>query len=140
MSLGDLRVLGACPLDCPDTCSWVVTVQDGKAVKMRGNPDHPYTRGALCVKVNRYLEHTQAPDRILHPMRRIGPKGSGRFERISWDEALEEISVRLRGIVDEHGGEAIWPYMGTGTLGYIQGSEGVVHGGSGTFSGRPGTT
>jgi anaerobic selenocysteine-containing dehydrogenase len=126
MSLGELRVLGACPLDCPDTCSWIVTVQDGKAVKMRGNPDHPYTRGALCVKVNRYLEHTQAPDRILHPMRRIGPKGSGRFERISWDEALEEISVRLRGIVDEYGGEAIWPYMGTGTLGYVQGSEGVA--------------
>ncbi|WP_371782423.1 molybdopterin-containing oxidoreductase family protein [Streptosporangium subroseum] len=126
MSLGELRVLGACPLDCPDTCSWVVTVQDGKAVKMRGNPDHPYTRGALCVKVNRYLEHTQAPDRILHPMRRIGPKGSGRFERISWDEALEEISVRLRGIVDEHGGAAIWPYVGTGTLGYVQGSEGVA--------------
>ncbi|MGW3366826.1 molybdopterin-containing oxidoreductase family protein [Streptosporangium canum] len=126
MSLGELQVLGACPLDCPDTCSWVVTVRDGQAVKMRGNPDHPYTRGALCVKVNRYLEHTRAPDRILHPMRRIGPKGSGRFERISWDEALEEISVRLRGIIDEHGGEAIWPYLGTGTLGYIQGSEGMA--------------
>ncbi|MFD8532430.1 molybdopterin-dependent oxidoreductase [Streptosporangium canum] len=126
MSLGELQVLGACPLDCPDTCSWVVTVRDGEAVKMRGNPDHPYTRGALCVKVNRYLEHTRAPDRILHPMRRIGPKGSGRFERISWDEALEEISVRLRGIIDEHGGEAIWPYLGTGTLGYIQGSEGMA--------------
>ncbi|GAA4226739.1 molybdopterin oxidoreductase family protein [Streptosporangium album] len=104
----------------------MVTVRDGKAVRMRGNPDHPYTRGALCVKVNRYLEHTQAPDRILHPMRRVGPKGSGRFERISWEEALEEISVRLRGIIDEHGGEAIWPYIGTGTLGYIQGSEGVA--------------
>ncbi|GAA3408431.1 molybdopterin-dependent oxidoreductase [Streptosporangium vulgare] len=119
-------MLGACPLDCPDTCSWVVTVQDGSAVKMRGNPDHPYTRGALCVKVNRYLEHTRAADRILHPMRRVGPKGSGRFERISWDEALEEISVRLRGIVDEYGGEAIWPYLGTGTLGYVQGSEGIA--------------
>lgn len=126
MSQGELQVLGACPLDCPDACSWVVTVRDGKAVKMRGNPDHPYTRGALCVKVNRYLEHTRAPDRILHPMRRVGPKGSGRFERISWEEALEEISVRLRGIVDEHGGEAIWPYLGTGTLGYIQGSEGAA--------------
>ncbi|MEV0588530.1 molybdopterin-dependent oxidoreductase [Nonomuraea sp. NPDC050310] len=120
-----LNVLGACPLDCPDTCSWVVSVEDGKAVKMRGNPEHPYTRGALCVKVNRYLEHTQASDRILHPMRRVGPKGSGQFERISWDEALEEISVRLRGIVEEFGGEAIWPYQGTGSLGYLQGCEGV---------------
>ena len=140
MSSGELRVLGACPLDCPDTCSWVVTVQDGSAVEMRGNPDHPYTRGALCVKVNRYLEHTRAADRILHPMRRVGPKGSGRFERISWDEALEEISVRLRDIVDEHGGEAIWPYLGTGTLGYVQGSEGSPGGGSGTSSGRRGTS
>ncbi|MDA0640495.1 molybdopterin-containing oxidoreductase family protein [Nonomuraea ferruginea] len=123
---GELRVLGACPLDCPDTCSWVVTVRDGQAVSMRGNPDHPYTRGALCVKVNRYLEHSRAADRILYPMRRVGPKGSGRFERISWDEALEEISVRLRGIVEEHGGQAIWPYLGTGSLGYLQGCEGVA--------------
>ncbi|MBG0814718.1 molybdopterin-dependent oxidoreductase [Planomonospora sp. ID82291] len=123
---GELQILGACPLDCPDTCSWVVTVAGGQAVKMRGNPDHPYTRGALCVKVNRYLEHTRAADRLLHPMRRVGPKGSGAFERITWDEALEEISVRLRAIVDEHGGEAIWPYNGTGSLGYLQGCEGVA--------------
>ncbi|TDD08733.1 molybdopterin oxidoreductase family protein [Nonomuraea deserti] len=123
---GDLRVLGACPLDCPDTCSWVVTVEDGRAVNLRGNPDQPYTRGALCVKVNRYLEHTRADDRILHPLRRTGPKGSGQFERITWDEALDEISVRLRGIVEEHGGEAIWPYLGTGSLGYLQGCEGVA--------------
>ncbi|MEU8364465.1 molybdopterin oxidoreductase family protein [Nonomuraea sp. NPDC048882] len=123
---GELRVLGACPLDCPDTCSWVVTVEDGAAVKLRGNPDQPYTRGALCVKVNRYLEHTRADDRILYPMRRVGPKGSGRFERITWEEALDEISVRLRGIVEEHGGEAIWPYLGTGSLGYLQGCEGVA--------------
>lgn len=93
---------------------------------MRGNPDHPYTRGALCVKVNRYLEHTRAADRILYPMRRTGPKGSGTFERISWEEALDEISARLRGIVEEYGGEAIWPYQGTGTLGYLQGCEGVA--------------
>lgn len=117
----EIKVLGACPLDCPDTCSWVVTVRDGEAVGLRGNPDHPFTRGALCVKVNRYLEHTRAADRILYPMRRVGPKGSGRFERITWDEALDEIATRLRGIIDEYGGEAIWPYQGTGTLGYIQG-------------------
>ncbi|MGW4794038.1 molybdopterin-containing oxidoreductase family protein [Nonomuraea sp. NPDC004297] len=123
---GELRVLGACPLDCPDTCSWVVTVENGTPVKLRGNPDQPYTRGALCVKVNRYLEHTRAADRVLYPLRRTGPKGSGRFERITWEEALDEISVRLRAIVEEHGGEAIWPYLGTGTLGYLQGCEGVA--------------
>ncbi|SDI01635.1 Anaerobic selenocysteine-containing dehydrogenase [Sinosporangium album] len=121
---GELRVLGACPLDCPDTCSWVVTVQDGRAVKMRGNPDHPFTRGALCVKVNRYLEHTAAEDRVLYPLRRTGRKGEGRFERISWEEALNEISTRLTEIVETYGGEAIWPYQGTGTLGYIQGETG----------------
>ncbi|MBP2707562.1 molybdopterin oxidoreductase family protein [Microbispora sp. RL4-1S] len=119
-----LTVLGACPLDCPDTCSWAVTVKDGEAVAMRGNRDHPYTRGSLCVKVNRYLEHTRATDRIVHPLRRTGPKGSGRFERITWDEALTEISTRLSTIIEEHGGEAIWPYQGTGTLGYIQGESG----------------
>ncbi|MFI7151964.1 molybdopterin-dependent oxidoreductase [Nonomuraea sp. NPDC050022] len=123
---GELRVLGACPLDCPDTCSWIVTVEDGKPVKMRGNPEQPYTRGALCVKVNRYLEHTQADDRILYPLRRTGPKGSGELERISWEEAFDEIAFRLRNIIDEHGGEAIWPYVGTGSLGYIQGCEGVA--------------
>lgn len=122
----ELSVLGACPLDCPDGCSWIVSVEDGRGVRLRGNPDHPYTRGALCVKVNRYLEHTRAADRILYPLRRTGPKGAGRFERISWDEALDEIAARLRGIVEEHGGEAIWPYLGTGSLGYLQGCEGVA--------------
>ncbi|WP_067137947.1 molybdopterin-containing oxidoreductase family protein [Microtetraspora malaysiensis] len=122
----DLRVLGACPLDCPDTCSWEVTVRDGQAVALRGNRDHPFTRGALCVKVNRYLEHTRATDRILHPLKRVGPKGSGRFERISWDEALTTIADRLTAIVAEHGGEAIWPYQGTGTLGFIQGEGGLA--------------
>ncbi|WP_233508103.1 molybdopterin-containing oxidoreductase family protein [Spongiactinospora gelatinilytica] len=123
---GDLKVLGACPLDCPDTCSWVVTVKDGVATSMRGNPEHPFTRGALCVKVNRYLEHASAPDRILYPMRRVGAKGEGRFERITWEAAFDEIAARLRAIVAEHGGEAIWPYQGTGTLGYIQGEMGLA--------------
>ncbi|WP_062356370.1 molybdopterin-containing oxidoreductase family protein [Herbidospora yilanensis] len=122
----ELRVLGACPLDCPDTCSWVVTVQDGKATSLRGNKEQPYTRGALCVKVNRYLEHAASPDRILHPMKRVGPKGSGRFERIDWDEALDILATKLREIVDTHGGEAIWPYQGTGTLGFVQGESGMA--------------
>jgi anaerobic selenocysteine-containing dehydrogenase len=117
-------VLGACPLDCPDGCNWVVTVEDGRAVRLRGNRDHPFTAGALCAKVNGYLDHTRAPDRILHPLRRVGRKGEGRFERISWEAALSEIAERLQAIAATHGGEAIWPFQGTGTLGYIQGLEG----------------
>jgi anaerobic selenocysteine-containing dehydrogenase len=117
-------VIGACPLDCPDTCSWVVTVEDGEAVRLRGNRDHPFTRGALCAKVNGYLEHSRAPDRLLYPLRRVGAKGEGRFERISWDEALDEIAERFTDVIARHGGEAIWPFQGTGTLGYIQGCEG----------------
>ncbi|MFF2556399.1 molybdopterin-dependent oxidoreductase [Nocardia sp. NPDC058058] len=123
-----MKVLGACPLDCPDGCSWVVDVEDGVAVGLRGNKAHPVTRGALCVKVNRYLEQLKSDERITFPMRRVGRKGEGRFERITWDEALDEIATRLNGVVAEHGGEAIWPFHGTGSLGYIQGLEG--------FSGR----
>jgi len=117
-------IAGACPLDCPDGCSWQVTVRDGEAVRLRGNPDHPFTRGALCAKVARYLEHTRSPDRLLHPLRRVGAKGEGRFERISSDEALGEVAERLLDVRERHGGEAIWPYQGTGTLGYLQGLEG----------------
>ncbi len=72
-------VKGACPLDCPDTCSWEVTVKDGRAIDLRGTKDHPFTRGSLCAKLNKYLDHVSAPDRLLHPMRRIGRKGEGRF-------------------------------------------------------------
>ena len=119
------HVLGACPLDCPDTCSWVVDVDArGRAAGLRGNRDHPFTRGALCVKVNRYLEQARHPDRLLYPLRRVGAKGEGRFERIGWDEALDEIAERLRDTIAAHGGEAIWPYQGTGTIGWIQGVEG----------------
>lgn len=120
----DRIVPGACPLDCPDGCSWQVTVRDGTAVRLRGTPDHPFTRGTLCVKVNQYLDHTRAADRLLYPMRRTGPKGSGSFERITWDEALSQIASRLTDVTNQYGGEAIWPYQGTGTLGWIQGLEG----------------
>jgi len=118
------QVVGACPLDCPDGCSWIVTVRDGAAVQLRGNPEHPFTRGTLCVKVNQYLDHAAAPDRIRHPLRRVGRKGEGTFERISWDDALTEIAERLTGIIDEYGGQAIWPYQGTGNLGFLQGLQG----------------
>ncbi len=121
----DIRLVhGACPLDCPDTCSWIVTVQDGQAVKLEGNREHPFTRGALCQKVNHFLEHTRLLDRVLHPMRRTGKKGEGRFARISWDEALGEVAARWRAIIDRDGPQAIWPYYGTGSLGMIQGLAG----------------
>src|SRR5262249_26439634 len=118
------EIPGVCPLDCPDTCGWVVTVKEGRAVKLVGNRAHPYTRGALCVKVNHFLEHTRHPGRLLYPMRRTGRKGEGRFARISWDEALGEIAARWQDIIARDGPQAIWPYYGTGSLGMIQGLAG----------------
>src|SRR6266581_4288990 len=88
-------VRGACPHDCPDTCAMLVTVENGRAIEVRGAPDHPPTGGTLCTKVARYLERTYSSDRVLHPMQRIGPKGAGRFERIGWDEALHTIAARF---------------------------------------------
>src|SRR5262245_27691100 len=84
-------IRGAVGLDCPDTCSWIVTVKDGEAVELRGDSDHPFTRGSLCNKVVDYLSYTRSPNRLLYPMRRVGPKGAGEFVRISWDEALDQI-------------------------------------------------
>ena len=124
---GQHIVRGACHLDCPDACSWEVTVEGGRAVALHGTRDHPFTQGSLCVKVNPYLEHTRAPDRLLYPLRRIGKKGAGDFERITWDEALDEISTRLEEVVATHGGEAIWPCYGTGNQGFIQGNKGASH-------------
>ncbi len=119
------QIRGACALDCPDTCSWIVTVKDGEPVELRGDPSHPYTRGSLCNKVADYLTYTRSPDRILYPMRRVGPKGSGAFERISWDEATSTIAARLRDVIAEHGAEAIWPIPGSGNMGLIQGIYGA---------------
>src|SRR5215510_14513894 len=89
------RVRGACPMDCPDICGWIVTIKDVRAVKLEGDRAHPFTRGALCNKLNDYIAYTRWPERLLYPMRRVGPEGGGGFERTSWDEALVEISVRL---------------------------------------------
>src|ERR1700690_2380819 len=88
-------VHGACPHDCPDTCAMRVTVRDGVAVRVQGDPDHPPTHGTLCTKVARYTERVYHPDRLLHPLRRVGAKGSGRFEVVGWDEALDAIAARL---------------------------------------------
>lgn len=115
------QTLGACPHDCPDTCSMVVTTEDGRVTKVRGNPDHPFTRGGLCVKVTDFPNHIYADDRVTTPLRRTGPKGSGEFEPISWDAALDEIADRYRGIIDEHGPEAILPYSYLGTMGVLNG-------------------
>ena len=118
-------VIGACPLDCPDACSWVVTLEGDKPVKLRGNPEHPFSRGTLCVKVNPYLNYSAHPERLLYPMRRVGPKGIGQFERISWDAALTEITETMQTTIDTYGAEAIWPYGGSGTMGFIQGLNGA---------------
>ena len=107
-------VHGICHHDCPDSCGWTVTVEDEVAVKLRGNPDHPYSYGELCPKVNRFLDRVYSPDRVLHPLRRTGPKGSGQFERVSWEEALAEIAARLDAVLAEHGGDAVMPFSDAG--------------------------
>ena len=102
----------------------LVTVEDGRAVRVAGDPDHPFTQGFLCAKVNRYVERTYHRDRLLHPLKRIGPKGAGRFERISWDDALGEMAARLGEIIaSRDGAQAILPYSYAGTMGFVQGSS-----------------
>ncbi|HEY2865081.1 MAG TPA: molybdopterin oxidoreductase family protein [Casimicrobiaceae bacterium] len=114
-------VRGACPHDCPDTCALHITVADGRAIKVEGDPDHPTTRGVLCTKVARYLDRTYSDQRVLHPLRRVGAKGQGRFERISWDEALDTIASRFKQIAaSPDGPQAILPYSYAGTMGLLQ--------------------
>lgn len=108
-----------CALDCPDCCSLLVHIENGKATKLRGNPDHPVTRGFLCAKVTQYLEREYHPDRLLHPMRRTGPKGAGQFERITWDRALDTIAANLKRVAADYGSESILPYSYAGTMGYL---------------------
>ena len=114
------NVIGACPHDCPDTCSLVTTVENGKAIRVQGNPKHPMTDGVLCTKVSRYTERTYHPDRILHPLKRIGPKGSGQFAPVSWNEALNDIANRLS-VIAAKDTQAILPYSYAGTMGQVQG-------------------
>jgi anaerobic selenocysteine-containing dehydrogenase len=117
-------VRGACPHDCPDTCATLVTVEDGRATQIAGDPDHPVTRGFLCAKVNRYIERTYHPERLRAPLRRTGPKGTGQFAEISWNEALDEIASRLGEVVrSAEGPQAILPYSYAGTMGMVQGSS-----------------
>jgi anaerobic selenocysteine-containing dehydrogenase len=126
---------GGCPHDCPDTCSMVYEVENGKLTGVKGNADHPMTRGGLCVKLKDYEKRHYHPDRLLYPMRRAGPKGTNQFERISWDEALDEIVERWQTIISEHGAQSIVPYS------YL-GNQGLVHGlnGGDAFFNRLGAT
>ncbi len=123
-------VHAACPHDCPDACGVLITVENGRATRIQGDPAHPVTRGFLCAKVSKYLDRVYSPDRVLYPMRRIGPKGRSDknvrptravevFERISWNEALDEISSRLKSVAAEFGPEAIMPFSYGGTLGKL---------------------
>jgi len=114
------RIRGACPHDCPDTCGIITEVQDGRAVKFYGDPDNPITRGWLCAKVRPYLDHVYHPQRLLHPLRRTGPKGSGQWRRIGWPEAVDEIVTRWQTILSRYGAQAILPYSYSGTLGLVQ--------------------
>lgn len=113
-------IRGGCAHDCPDTCAWEVTVDGGRAVKLVGAADHPYTNGGLCAKVNHYLDRVYSPDRVLHPLRRTGAKGDGCFTRVTWDEALADIADRFRRIAATDGAEAILPYSYAGNMGLIQ--------------------
>jgi anaerobic selenocysteine-containing dehydrogenase len=114
-------VRAACPHDCPDTCAMLVTVEQGRAVRVAGDPAHPFTRGTLCTKVANYEQRTHSPDRIQTPLRRTGAKGEGRFEAISWDEALDEVAGRFRALAESaEGAETIMPYSYCGTMGFVQ--------------------
>jgi anaerobic selenocysteine-containing dehydrogenase len=118
---GTRIVRGGCPHDCPDTCATLTTVENGRAVRIQGDPDHPFTQGFLCAKVNRYLERTYHRDRLTVPLRRVGPKGSGQFAPATWDEALDDIAGRLNEIRrSADGPESILPYSYGGTMGYVQ--------------------
>src|SRR5918992_3339097 len=109
----------ACPHDCPDTCAMLVSVEDGVATKIQGDPAMPFTEGTLCTKVAYYLERTYAPDRLRYPLKRIGKKGEGKFKRITWDEALDEIAARLKALAAENP-QTILPCSYAGTMGMVQ--------------------
>lgn len=120
-SVATQTFFGGCPHDCPDTCSMLYTVARGKLIDVKGNPDHPLTRGGLCTKLKDFDAHHYHPDRLLYPLRRTGPRGTRQYERITWDQALAEIKTRWTGIIAQYGPQAILPYS------YL-GNQGIVHG------------
>ena len=111
-----------CPLDCPDACSLIASIDEesNTLLKIEGDPRHPITQGFACVKTYRYPERNHHPLRPLYPLRRVGKKGEGRFERVSWGTALDEIARRLRQVIEAHGPEAVLPYHYAGTMGLMQ--------------------
>ena len=119
---GTFDVLGACPHDCPDTCSLRTTVQDGVAIAVHGNEAHPHTAGVLCTKVSRYTERSYHPERLLKPLKRNGPKGSGQFVEVEWETALADIAARLKAVAAQDA-QAILPYSYAGTMGCVQGES-----------------
>ena len=119
-------VHAVCPHDCPDACGTLITVEDGRATRIQGDPAHPVTQGFLCAKVAKYLDRVYSPDRVLHPMRRVAPKGNGgtaAFVQITWDDALNEITTRLKHVSAEFGPEAVLPYSYGGNLGVLNGGS-----------------
>lgn len=117
-------VRSVCPYDCPDTCGMLVEVEDGRAVRVSGDPDHPMTRGTLCPKMNHYERTVHSPRRLTTPLMRTGPKGEGRFEPVSWAEAIERICSCWKGLVASYGGECVLPYSYAGTMGLVQRNSG----------------
>lgn len=113
-----------CPYDCPDTCGLLVHVENGRAIKVEGDPDHPFTRGMLCPKMGHYEKTVHSKRRIVTPLLRSGSKGSGNFVEVSWDEAIERIAGNWKQIVNQHGAEAILPYSYAGTMGLVQRNAG----------------
>ena len=116
---------GGCPHDCPDTCAMIYEVEDNKLISVTGNKDHPMTRGGLCVKVKDYEKKHYNPDRLLHPLKRVGPKGENKFEKISWDEAIKTITDKWKEIIKEYGPQAIIPYSYLGNQGLVHGLNGA---------------
>jgi anaerobic selenocysteine-containing dehydrogenase len=135
MQLKSEHFFGACPHDCPDTCAMVYEVKAGRLVEVRGNKEHPMTRGGLCVKLKDFHDHHYNPDRLLYPVRRSGAKGSMKFERITWEEAISTIGGKWREIIAEYGSQAIMPYSYLGNMGLVQG----INSGDSFFN-RLGTT
>jgi len=114
------QIKGCCPLDCPDTCAWVARVEGGRVVRVEGAKDHPFTRGVLCAKVRDYEKRTYAADRLLYPLKRVGPKGRADFVRISWGEALDTIALQFSSIIATDGPEALFPFQFLGSMGVVQ--------------------
>ena len=115
-----IEVLGTCHHDCPDSCGWIATAEDGVLTSVKGNPAHPFSKGELCPKVNKFVGRVNHEDRLLTPLIRTGAKGSGEFREATWEEALKDVAQQFTKVRDEHGGQAILPWWSAGTQGLIQ--------------------